>query len=204
MEKQPLVKPSGPVDKETKNQKKIALAVGILVAVIALCAVVLPGVIRSSLNGLQNWPTQEKHTASLDTIAVIRVTRDLIPGDLLTEDSLRRVTISAADYNQIYLNGSPLYQWTRCEDLLQTRNYVTEYIPMGLYLTYDNVSGVSPQTNNPWMGNGSGFVSISLPLPEEIIIDERLSFASLRTWRSRKRPSGQTPASWSRTTSTAW
>ena len=175
-EKQPLVKSSGPVDQETKNQKKIALAVGILVVVIALCVVVLPGVIRSSLNGLQNGPTPEKHTASLDTIAVIQVTRDLIPGDLLTEDSLRRVTISAADYNQIYLNGSPLYQWTRCEDLLQTRNYVTEYIPMGLYLTYDNVSGVSPQTNNPWMGNGTGFVSVFLPLPEEILADERLSF----------------------------
>ena len=176
MEKQPLAKPPGAVDQETKNKRKIFLAVGILVVVIALCAVVLPGVIRSSLSGLQNRQEPEKHAASLDAIAVIQVTRDLIPGDLLTEDSLRRVTISAADYNQIYLNGSPLYQWTRCEDLLQTRNYVTEYIPMGLYLTYDNVSGVNPQTNNPWMGNGSGFVTVSLPLPEEIISDERFSF----------------------------
>ena len=176
MEKLDLAKPSGAGDPEAKNQKKIILAVGISVAMVALCVVVLPGVIHSSLNGLQNSQTPEKRTESLDAIAVIQVTRDLIPGDLLTEDSLRRVTISAADYNQIYLNGSPLYQWTRCEDLLQTRNYVTEYIPMGLYLTYDNVSGVSPQTNNPWLGNGSGFVSVSLPLPEEIIADERLSF----------------------------
>lgn len=168
-------------DEESIRKKKVIAGTCIAVFIILLVAVALPMVIRSTFPTAQTPPNAANDPSpatdsSLEELSVIQVTRDMIPGDILSADVLQSSVISAADYNSIYLSGSTLYQWTRVEDLLLTSNYVTEYIPRGLYLTYENVSGIRPQTNNPWMPATSNYKYVLVPLPDEIAKSDKLSF----------------------------
>lgn len=170
---------------EEKQKRKLLIGAALALFMLLLCVIIVPSIIRNSVNGtgqagsggsIEN-PTQ--NVSSLDAITVIQVTRDLIPGDILSSEDLQSAVISAAEYNLIYTGSSPLYQWSRCEDLLEMRNYVTEYIPKGLYLTYDNVSGVYPQTINPWMQETLGVSYVSIPLSESVQTDTRLTYGAI-------------------------
>ncbi|MCD8008982.1 MAG: hypothetical protein LUF68_08670 [Clostridiales bacterium] len=188
---------------EKKSKKKNRFVVGIIIVAVGVAAVVC--LLPTLLSTLSNEPTETPTTAiptqtvevtiapavetstiditedveeNLDTIDVIQVSQDLIPGDLLTEDVLQMATLSASDYNLIGINGSPLYQWSRLEDLLKTNNYVTEYIQKGLYLTYDNVSAVQPQSVNPWSTSVEGRQFVTIPLDDETANSSLLSYGA--------------------------
>lgn len=114
---------------------------------------------------------------SLETIDVIQVTRDLIPGDFISEDNIQRASISAETYNQIYLDSSQLYQWSRYEAL--TGNQVITYIPCGQYLTYDNVASVYLQPANPWLNESEDMSYVTIPLKEDILANDNFSYGSV-------------------------
>ena len=168
---------------EDKKRRKLFIGGAILITMVFLALVIVPSVIRGSVSNFAGPRTQPGTSVQpgsvLDSITVIQVTRDLIPGDLIAEEDLRPANLSAADYNMIYSSSAPLYQWSRCEDLLQTQNYATEYIPSGLYLSYENVSGVYPQAINPWIEQNSGGHYATVPIPTEMLSDPRLTFGAV-------------------------
>ena len=170
-----------PPEGKPKNNRKLILAIAACAAGVLVLTGVLYWTAGALIRMLDN-PSADDLTparSSLDTIQVIQVARDLIPGDKLSANDLQSASISAADYNMINTNGSPLYQWSRCEDLLQTTNYITEYIPRGLYLSYDNVSGVNPLPGNPWTASEEGFRFTVIPITESLRSEKMLSFGAM-------------------------
>ncbi len=61
---------------------------------------------------IENQEPVDEPDPSLNTIQVIQVKQDLIPGDVITEDVIQSATISAESYNQITLGGTNIYQYT--------------------------------------------------------------------------------------------
>lgn len=168
------VDPSDDIDpdeqkKPGRSKKKSLAAVGCLV----LLAAIVFGILRLAGPAA---PTSEPE-ASLSSIEVIQVTEDLIPGDVITESNIQKVTISAETYNQISLTSVSIYQWSRMDSLLGS--YAVTYIPQGQYLTYDNVNAVYQQSGNPWAKETSGSAFITVPLPEEIISAQSITFGSI-------------------------
>ena len=163
-----------------KRKRKFLICATLATTILLLCVIVVPSVIRNSFKGFGQANSESpQNNSALEAITVIQVTRDLIPGDILTSEDLQSAVVSAAEYNLIYTGSSPLYQWSRCEDLLETQNYVTEYIPKGLYLTYDNVSGVYPRLINPWMEAQSEIRYVSIPINEGVRTDARLNYGAI-------------------------
>ena len=60
---------------------------------------------------IENQEPVDEPDPSLNTIQVIQVKQDLIPGDVITEDVIQSATISAESYNQITLGGTNIYQY---------------------------------------------------------------------------------------------
>ena len=100
---------------------------------------------------------------ALNNIDVIQVTTDLIPGDMISEKNTTNTSVSAETYNQIVLGGTNIYQWSREPALLG--KYVTEYIPKGQYLAYNNVASVYSVPDNPWCGEADGMKLVPAPYP---------------------------------------
>lgn len=157
--------------KEPKRRSHLGLVISGLAITFLLLMVTLPKITS------QVQPNDELSTPSLETIDVIQVTQDLIPGDFISENNIQRTSISAETYNQIYLGSSQLYQWSRYEAL--TGNQVITYIPRGQYLTYDNVASVYLQPTNPWLSEVEGMTYVIIPLTEEVLVHDNFSYGSV-------------------------
>lgn len=112
---------------------------------------------------------------SLNTIQVIQVKQDLIPGDVITEDVIQSATISAESYNQITLGGTNIYQYNRASSLIG--KYATAYIPTGQYLAYNNVASAYTPPKNPWVNEQQGKVYVTAPLDDETATSVLLNLA---------------------------
>lgn len=142
-----------------QNRKK-KLAAGVLV-VLAVAAAALSAKYMAAGKPAEPGSTG---AVALDKIDVIQVTKELIPGDVITSDTIQKVSISAEAYNQISLSSVNLYQWSRSDSLLDA--YAVRYIPRGQYLTYDNVNTVYQQKSNPWGKAGEGNTFLTLPIED--------------------------------------
>lgn len=164
------------VDKEKKPDKKQKWLI-ILVGCVALSVVVLA--LAGGGNNATPPVTDEGEIVNAEQgdVTVIQLTRDIIPGEQITENDIREQTISAESYNEITLGDSQLYQWDRHDSLLN--KYVTAYIPKGQFLTYQNISATYNPPSNPWLDNMDGFELVSIPIPKDVLEDDRLLYGGV-------------------------
>lgn len=167
--------PDAITPKEQKKQRliKICAIAGVLLICIA-AATQFGGSGGAATGG--NAADSEEDISNLKNIVVVQVTRDMIPGDVITEDDIQESTISAQSYNEITLGDSKLYQWDRHDTLLD--KYVVSYIPKGQYLTYDNIDSVYTPDPNPWTENTEGYEMVRIPVTEDVVGDSDLNYGS--------------------------
>lgn len=161
---------------DNKHMKKI-----LSVVLIVFCAIFLIGYVgnmfSSSGTSSGEQTAQDEAGNELDTIVVVQVTRDMIPGEVITSDDIQESKISAESYNEITLGDSKLYQWDRADSLID--KYVISYIPQGQYLTYDNIGSVYTPPANPWLEQMDGYETVSIPIPDEIVGNESLNYGAI-------------------------
>ena len=113
---------------------------------------------------------------TLNSIQVIQVIDDLIPGDVVSVENIQTATVSAKTYNQITLGGTNIYQWDRADSLIG--KYVTAYIPAGQYLAYSNVASAYTPAKNPWVNEQQGHVYVTAPLDNATASSELMNFGA--------------------------
>lgn len=153
-------------NKKTRNRKKICTLLALLLISIAIAV---------QFDEYANTD-DESNVTKLKSIVVVQVTRDMIPGEVITENDIQKSTLSAQSYNEITLGSSPLYQWNRHDTLIN--KYVISYIPKGQYLTYENIDTVYIPEPNPWTENTEGFEMVHIPVTKEVIGDADLNYGS--------------------------
>lgn len=186
-----LEEPEAPTKKRKKSKKPLiaAIAVGLIVfAALFASSHLRPIQSTNGIGAIVGGPS-----SSLSTIDVIQVTRDFIPGDTITENDIQKATISAETYNQISLNGTTLYQWSRSDSLLNA--YAASFIPKGQYLTYENVDSIYHQAVNPWASESGDVAYITLPLTTELVQDGSIGYGSILDLTITRTTTKTTPAS---------
>ena len=141
---------------------------------------------------IENQEPVDEPDPSLNTIQVIQVKQDLIPGDVITEDVIQSATISAESYNQITLGGTNIYQYNRASSLIG--KYATAYIPTGQYLAYNNVASAYTPPKNPWVNEQQGKVYVTAPLDDETATSVLLNFGAKVDMTIKKETVRQTEA----------
>lgn len=166
--------PDAITPKEQRKQKMIRIA--IILGALLLCIVAalqLTGIGTTKVSVAEN---EEANGSNLNNIVVVQVTRDMIPGDIITENDIQEATMSAQSYNEMTLGNSKFYQWDRHDTLLD--KYVVSYIPKGQYLTYDNIDTVYMPDPNPWTENTAGSEIVHIPISKDVIGDRDLNYGS--------------------------
>lgn len=121
-------------------------------------------------------PVEEVNDPSLNTIQVVQVVYDLIPGDIISSDNIQASTITAESFNQITLGGTNIYQWDRVDSLMG--KCVTAYIPAGQYLAYTNVASTYIPASNPWVNEQVNRTYVTVPLDEATAASTVLNFGA--------------------------
>ncbi len=144
---------------KSKKTKIIAVVIAaVLVLAVIAAAVLLPGMSGGN----------ETASDAQDRIYVVQITSDLIPGDIITEDIVSPAGISMETYNLSYISGSPLYRWDSIESLVGS--YANQYIPSGLFLSFNNVSSTYVAASNPWTALvGEDMTYLNIPMTGEIL-----------------------------------
>ena len=124
----------------------------------------------------QEKPAEETPAAE-DTIEVLQVQRDMVPGDRIEREDLQIAAVSAEFYNQSTLNReTQFYQGLRADDLVG--KYITDYVQKGQYLSFGKVDNAYICPVNPWMEDGES-VYLTAALPDIGKNLETVTFGSL-------------------------
>ena len=187
-------KSGGESSNAMEKAKPIFIILAIIIVLFVIGTQVIPMFSSRGSNKDSQSPSQHEnivnpagdstHDGNLDNIDVIQATRDLIPGDVVTPDDIQSATISAEVFSQITLSGTQIYKWDRSEYLLD--KYVTNYVPAGQYLAYDNVAPALTFAANPWAGTVDGTVLIKVPIDDAAIGTGLLNFGSILNLEIRK------------------
>ena len=189
-QKKPPKEPKVRNPDKKKSKHKIIFAGALLIAL--MFAVLFgPQKIVSNISGMMGNGEQSQEVATenkeepeeepkeptdLSTLRVIQVTKDMIPGDQITEESIQEASISAESYNVINLSDNQVYQWDRHESLIGS--YISEYVPVGQFLTYSNVSATQPRLMlNPWIVDENIYTDI--PIAEDMLQNTNLTFGAI-------------------------
>lgn len=189
-----------PQEAEKRTRKKafklIFGALAVMFFLFFFLKIFMPGV--SGGDPAQSGSAPEEN--GLNNIVVVQVTHDMIPGDVITAEDIQESTISAESYNEITLSDAKLYQWDRHDSLID--KYVVSYIPKGQYLTYNNIDTVYTPVPNPWVGDMNGYELVSIPVPEEVVGDEKLNYGAVVDLKITKRTVNEANLNADETTST--
>ena len=160
-------------DKDDEAKKKRIFVIAAIIIVII--SIFFSARIMFSGNDSQSEQQQTESAEQQKTVAIIASSADLIPGDQITEDNIKKKSISQDTYNVLSANGAKVYKWQSHESLIDM--YVTEYIPTGEYLTYDNVDTVYTQPGNPWNDADRGYSYVTIPVNERTV--KNLGYGSI-------------------------
>lgn len=135
------------------------------------------GIVGGVNGGTVHTPSEnpgalQSDDVSTKEISVIRVTKDLLQGHILTPDDVEESVISKAEYDNLVLYGRNLYSYNQIDKLIG--NYVNSFVPLGQYLESTNVQAASPISINPWTYTEAGSTLVTVPVDDELA--ENLSF----------------------------
>ena len=182
----------GPHDPAGDRRKYRVVLIGAILTALLIALLYGPRTIVGNLTGQFSGAAavqeagengEPQSAEAPDSIAVVQVTKDVIPGDRITGDMIREASISAESYNLITLGGRLVYPWDRRETLIGS--YISAYVPAGQYLTYADVSTVRPGSDrNPWIVDENIYTDI--PVTEDMLSSGQLSFGSVMDLTIRK------------------
>lgn len=156
---------------EMSSKKQIAFVLIVVVvfalAIVSVCNLVglfsSPTVAQGNTNVAEGTEAvTEPVIGSEQLVDVIQVKKNMIPGDVITQECLERVSISSEIFNQIASTGNTIYYWDRVDTVVNM--YICKYIPTGSYLTFNSVSGGISTVSNPWQISYDGYTYFNIPV----------------------------------------
>lgn len=94
-------------------------------------------------------------------VQVIQANRDLLKGDVLTEDDLQRATITIVEYNQLLATGVSLCRWSEIDAVLGM--HAASYIPTMQFVASESLSVSNPIQHNPWQDRSQDSAIVTIP-----------------------------------------
>lgn len=159
-----------------KKPKKALIIGGAVAGVLLLCVIAM---FTGGGEGEVTPPDSSVPPATdpaVEEVHVVQVTKDLLPGHVLTPDDVQDCVLDAATYNEAVLYGRNLCSYDTLDELVG--NYVAVYVPAMQYLEQDAVQAASPFEFNPWGGDVAGTSFITVPIPADIAENQSFGFGS--------------------------
>lgn len=155
-----------PKKKKPADNKKTAKALFIVVAAIVVVFGGLFGVSRI-VNPVSAAPAQDPQAteeAAPAGIDILKVTKDIIKGDLLEESMFEVVTVSPIEYNQLLAAGVLPCKGDDMDTILGL--YAAEYISAEQFMSSECISIGSPIASNPWGTAGEEYAFLTLSVED--------------------------------------
>lgn len=144
----------------TQNRKIYKIVIGVIITILIILAAVMLG-FRLSIS-LLSEENANKEPPAENTIMVIEIRDDILPGDCIEDENLQAANIDGQTYNQIAINGNDLYRWEQKDNIIGM--YATEYISKGHYITTNSVTKLYKGYENPWGTNDEAFAYADIPI----------------------------------------
>jgi hypothetical protein len=144
----------------TQNRKIYKIVIGVIITILIILAAVMLG-FRLSISLLSEENASTEPPAE-NTIMVIEIRDDILPGDCIEDENLQAANIDGQTYNQIAINGNDLYRWEQKDNIIGM--YATEYISKGHYITTNSVTKLYKGYENPWGTNDEAFAYADIPI----------------------------------------
>lgn len=158
-------------DSITKKKKKgMAFIAVLLVVALAFSAFIIAGPVLGVLPTSSSTPISgETLVVNSDSdepenvVYVIQAAEDILKGDVIKEEMLKRVAVSVSDYNRIIASGGAPCKWDEVATVIGM--YAGNYLKAEQYVNDTDIQIEDPVIDNPWAEySKEDFSIVTLPI----------------------------------------
>lgn len=164
-----------------KTTPRVLISVFALIVLMLLCVFWVWMSFRPSS---QTPPAEQPQIERLENLTMVgmRVNRDLLPGEKITDADIEKVSFSADIYNQAAFNGVTPLTWDTLPNVVGL--YVNQFVHEGQILASNMVTGIYNNALNPFKpANDSNYVYLEIPVNftykhlDSVTIGKKMNFS---------------------------